>query len=306
MQPRIIDIGGEILKLTKGEKAFNWFNVTFMLLFAVICLYPFIYVIAISFNDGKDALRGGIYFYPRKFTLENYQKVFQDKRLIGSFFVSVFRTVVGSSLAIFVNALFAFAISKHDLPFRKLFNWMIVIPMYFGGGLIPYYIICKNFNLTNTIWVFVIPALASSFHIMLLRVTMKDLPASLEESAQLDGAGYGIVFFRIVLPLCMPAIATVLLLTGISHWNDWLDGTIMVSKSSLWPMQTLLLNMLQGADMTAMLKNPSMGGIVRKMTVTAESLKMAMLVITVVPIFMVYPFAQKYFIKGMMVGSVKG
>lgn len=297
------------MKLSRGERIFDIFNVAIMILFAVICLYPFVYVVALSFNEGKDAMRGGIYFFPRAFTFENYQKLFEDKRLAGSFLISVYRTVVGASVGMLVNAMFAFTISKSDLPFRKILNWLIVIPMYFGGGIIPYFLICKTLGLTNNVLVYVVPWLATPFYIMLLRISMKDLPASMEESAQLDGAGYGVVFFRIVMPLCLPALFTVILLGGITHWNDWLDGSIMVSNSRLWPMQTLLLSILQGSDMMSFFKGKNLstaGGVVRKIDITPESLKMAMLVLTVVPIFMIYPFAQKYFIRGIMVGSIKG
>lgn len=298
------------MKMTKGERAFEVFNITVMTLFAIICIYPFIYVLALSFNDGMDAMRGGIYLYPRKFTLENYNKLFEDDRIIGSFFISVFRTVLASFLGMIVNALFAYGISKSDIPFRKFFNWMIVIPMYFGGGIIPYFLVCKALNLTNNIWVYVIPWLATPFHIMLLRISIKDLPDSLEESALLDGANYWTIFWSIVMPLIKPALATVILLGGITQWNDWMDGTIMVSNSKLWPMQTLLLSILQGTDMMSFFKDKNLstagGSMARKISITPESLKMAMLVITVVPIFMIYPFAQKYFIRGIMVGSIKG
>ena len=295
-------------KRSGGEKAFDAFNVTLMVLFAIICIYPFVYVLALSFNDGQDAMLGGIYLLPREFTFENYTTVFQDDRLLNSLGISIFRTVMGIILGVAVNTLYAYAISKSDLPFRKLFNWMIVIPMYFGGGIIPYYIVCQKLGMINNIWVYIIPWAAAPFHIMLLRISIKELPPSLEESAQLDGAGYFRIFAQIVTPLILPSLATVALLTGIFHWNDWFDGTVMTSKSSMWPLQTLLLNIIQGSDMTSFFKNGNMstaGGVYRKITITPESLKMAMLVITVVPIFMIYPFAQKYFIRGMMVGSVK-
>ncbi|AEE98091.1 carbohydrate ABC transporter permease [Mahella australiensis] len=298
------------MKTSNGEKVFDIFNVILMILFMFICIYPFIYVIALSFNDGIDAMRGGIYFFPRKFTLENYAKLFEDDRIITSFFISVFRTVVGASLGVIVNSMFAYGISKSDMPFRKFFNWMIVIPMYFGGGIIPYFLICKALNLTNNILVYVIPWLATPFYIMLLRISIKDLPESLEESAHLDGANYWTIYWHIVMPLIKPALATVILLGGIAQWNDWLDGTIMVSDTRLWPMQTLLLNILQGADMMSFFKDKNLstavGSMARKISITPESLKMAMLVVTVAPIFMVYPFAQKYFIKGILVGSIKG
>ncbi len=296
------------MKMSNGEKVFEGFNMALMVFAAVLCLYPFIYVIALSFNEGNDAMRGGIWLFPRAFTLENYTTLFQDRRLIGSFLISVFRTVAGATLGTLVNALFAFAITKKDLPFRKLFTWLVVVPMYFGGGIIPYFLVCKTLGLTNNILVYVIPWLAAPFYILLLRVSMKDLPDSLEESAQLDGAGYLTVFFRIIMPLSLPALATVTLLGGIAEWNDWLDGTIMVSNSKLWPMQTLLLSIIQGADMKAFFKDMNLstgGGMVRNVKITPESIKMAMLVVTILPVFMVYPFAQKYFIRGILVGSVK-
>lgn len=297
------------MKRSRSEIIFDTLNVTLMVLFAFICIYPFFYVLVVSFNDGKDAMRGGLFLFPREFSLENYTAIFQDKRLTSSFVISAFRTVVGTGLAVVVNSLYAYAVSKRDLPFRKVFNWLIVIPMYFGGGIIPYFLICQGLGLTDTVWVYIIPWLITPFHVMLLRVNMEEFPESLEESAQLDGAGYLRIFVQIVLPLSMPAIATITLLAGITHWNDWLDGSIMVSDSRLWPMQTLLLNILQGADMASFFKDKNLssaGSMVKKINITPESIKMAMLVITVVPIFMIYPFAQRFFIKGIMVGSVKG
>lgn len=296
------------MKSTKGEKIFDMFNYLFLALFAFVCIYPFIYILALSFNDGKDAMKGGIYLFPREFSLENYTTIFKDSRLLKSLGISAVRTVAGVVFGILVNTLYAYAVSKEDLPGRKFFNWLIVIPMYFGGGIIPYYLVCQKLHLINNILVYIIPWLAAPFHIMLLRLSIKELPASLEESAQLDGASYLTIFHKIIFPLILPSVATVGLLTGMFHWNDWLDGTIMVSKDSLWPLQTLLLNILQGADMSNFFKEGNMstaGGMARKIAITPESLKMAMLVVTVVPIFMIYPFAQKYFISGLMLGSVK-
>ena len=257
-------------KRSVGERAFDVFNTIFLALFAFVCLYPFIYILALSFNDGTDAMKGGIYFFPRVFTLDNYETIFQDDRLLRSLGITVFRTVMGIVMGVAVNTLYAYAISKSDLPFRKVFNWLIVIPMYFGSSLIPYYIICQKLHMINTVWVYIIPWAASPFHI--------------------------------VLPLIIPSIATVALLTGLFHWNDWFDGTVMTNKSTMWPLQTLLLNIIQGTDMTDIMKT---GHTLKKVTITTESVKMAMLVFTVVPIFMIYPFAQKYFISGIMVGSVK-
>lgn len=289
-------------KRSTGEKIFDTCNCIFLGLFAFICLYPFIYILALSFNDGLDAMRGGITFFPRVPTLDNYETIFKDKRLLSSLNITIFRTVMGIVLGLVVNTLFAYAISKSDLPGVKFFNWAIVIPMYFGSSLIPYYIVCQHLNMINNVWVYIIPWAVSPFHIMMLRIAIRELPPALEESASLDGASYPRIFATIVVPLIIPSLATVALLTGLFHWNDWFDGTVMTNKSKLWPLQTLLLNIVQGTDMTSLMKT---GRKLNKVTITTESVKMAMLVFTIVPIFMIYPFAQKYFIRGMMVGAVK-
>ncbi|MDO8685752.1 MAG: carbohydrate ABC transporter permease [Clostridiales bacterium] len=295
--------------MTGGQKIFNVFNMIGMLCFAILCIYPFIYVLALSFNDGMDAMKGGVYFYPRMFTLENYLTVFQEKRILGSTVISIYRTVLGAGLAVLLNACYAFAINVKDLPGRRFFSWLMLIPMYFGAGIIPYFLVCKQLGLVNNVLVYVIPWISVTFYIMMLRVYYMEIPMSLEESAKLDGAGYFTIFFRIYFPLSAPALATIALLAGIMHWNDWLDGTIMVNNSRLWPLQTLLLHVIQGADIMNFFKGKnlaSVGGMARKIKITPESLKMAMLMLTIAPIVMVYPFLQKYFVKGMMIGSIKG
>jgi len=297
------------MKMTKGEKIFNVFNVAFMTIFAVQCLYPFIYTLALSLNDGIDSFRGGIYLYPRIFTLQNYSTIFTDARILNSLAISVARTVLGVALAVTLSSMFAFALAKKTLPGRKFFNWFVFIPMYFGGGLIPYFLICKSLGLVNNFLVYVIPSSIGAFFILLLRVCFLGMPDSLEESAKIDGAGYMVIFWRIYFPLALPSLATIALLAGLGHWNDWFDGTVMVYKSSLWPMQTLLLNITTGSDLTAFFKDQNLATvnvINRKIKVTPESLKSAMLIVTVAPIVMIYPFLQKYFIKGMMIGSIKG
>jgi len=295
------------MKKSKGEMIFDVLNYSFMFMFALICVIPFYYIIVISFNEGKDAIRGGVYLYPRAFTLDNYIKIFQDKRVLNSFFISVFRTVLGTAIPIISNSMYAYALSKRALKYNKFFNWMILIPMYFGGGIIPYYLVCKGVGLTNNIWVYVIPYIITPFYVLLLRVGVEAIPISLEESARIDGASYLKIYSRIILPFLLPSIATITLLSGIGHWNEWLEGTIMMSNSTKWPLQTLLLNILQGSDLTSLLKSRggNVVGLYKKMEVTTESIKMAMLVITITPILIVYPFFQKYFIKGMIVGAVK-
>jgi putative aldouronate transport system permease protein len=295
------------MKPTRGEKVFNAFNMAFMVLLCIACIYPFIYVIALSFNDGTDAMRGGIYLFPRVFTLENYTTILQDKRILGSTVISVYRTVCGAVLAVLLNGTFAFALTKRDLPGRKLFGWFILIPMYFSAGIIPYFLVCKGLGLVNNVLVYLIPWIFVPFYILMFRVYFKEMPESLQESAKLDGAGYFTIYAKIYFPLATPIMATIALLAGLMHWNDWLDGTIMVYNSRLWPLQTLLLNIIQGADIINFLKdkNLAIGAMAKRYKITSQSLKMSMLVLTVAPIMLIYPFLQKYFVKGMMVGSLK-
>ena len=300
-----------MIRKKPSEHVFDAINYTFMVLFCFACIYPFIMVLALSLNEGRDAMMGGIYLFPRIFTLENYRTMLGDRRLIGSLLISVYRTVAGASLAVLLNSMFAYAISKHTLPGRGFFGYFILVPMYFSGGLIPYYLVCQSLGLINNILVYVVPWIFMPFYILMLRVHFLNIPDSLEESAKLDGAGYFTIFFRIVFPLSTPALATIALLSGVMHWNDWFDGTVMVSTDRLWPLQTLLLKIVQGSDIMAYFKTRNLGttgamGPSRSVPVTPESLKMTMLMISVIPIVAIYPFLQKYIIKGLLIGSIKG
>ena len=298
-------------KKKASERIFDGINYTFMVLLCAACIYPFVMVLALSLNDGKDAMMGGIYLYPRMFTFDNYNKMLGDRRLIGSLLISVYRTALGAGLAVVLNSMFAYAISKRTLPGRKFFGFFVLVPMYFSGGIIPYYIVCQSLGLINNVLVYVIPWIFLPFYILMIRVHFLNLPDSLEESAKLEGAGYFTIFFRIVFPLSTPVLATVALLSGVMHWNDWFDGTVMVSTDRLWPLQTLLLKIVQGSDIMAYFKERNLSatgaiGPSRKVAVTPESLKMTMLMITVIPIVAIYPFLQKYIIKGLLIGSIKG
>lgn len=297
------------MRMKTGERIFNIINMVGFMLFSLLCVYPFIYILALSFNEGLDSMKGGIYLVPRDFTWTNYRIILTDARIINSMIISVSRTVLGTVSAVVANAMFAFALAKKTIPGRKFLNWYVMIPMFFSGGLIPYFLVCKSLGLVNSFWVFVIPWVMSPFYILMLRVFFLSMSDSLEESAKIDGAGYWVIFFRIYFPLALPSLATIALLAGLTHWNDWYDGTVMVYKNSLWPVQTLLLNITTGSDITAFFKGRNLqtaGAFVKKIQITPQSIKSAMLIITVLPIVMIYPFLQKYFIKGMMIGSIKG
>ena len=294
------------VKTSLGDKIFTGVNTLVMLLFSFLCLYPFLYVLALSFNDGIDAQRGGIYFWPRVFTWENYAAIFKSSDIINAYGITIFRVVVGTLLGLLFSAALSYAMSRKSLPFRRILNWMVLVPMYFSGGLIPTYLVISGLGLRDNIWVYVLPSIYGSFNIILIRTYMKQLSESLHESAVLDGAGEYRIFTRIILPLSAPVLATVALFIAVGHWNDWFTATIYTSSKKLWPASTLLLNILQSSEISTYVNAKFfMIGQARQKVVTPEALKMAMLVVTTVPIVIVYPFLQKYFVKGIMIGSLK-
>jgi len=279
----------------------------FMVIFAFMCVYPFIYVTAISFNESLDATRGGIYFWPRAFTLENYKAVFQNDTIVRAYGVTIARVSVSIATQIICNALFAYAMTRSEFILRGFLKWWIFIPMYFGGGLIPYYMILSYTGLLNSFWTYIIPGLYSTFYIILLMTNIKGLPASLTESAEIDGASDPLIFWRIVLPLMKPVLAAIALFVGVGAWNDWYTGYTFISDDRLWPVQNVLLFIMQSNEPAnlAMMQKLRQGSGAVKVTVTAESIKMAMLIVTTVPVMLIYPFLQKYFVKGVMIGSIK-
>lgn len=290
---------------TRKLEAFPILNGLFMLAFAFLCLYPFYYVLIVSFNDPLDAQRGGIYLWIRSFSIENYKAIFKTAELLHAYQITLFRVFVGSFLHLLLTAMFAFAITKRHFVFRKFLNWWILIPMYFSGGIIPTYVILDMLGLVNNLLVYVLPHLLVTFHILIMRTYLNELPPALEESAVIDGAGDLAVFWKIVIPLSAPVLATIALFIGVFHWNDWFTGFTYMTSEKLWSAQNVLLKIIQTNEASNIAYISRMNSSF-KPTVTAESVKMAMLVITTVPVIVAYPFLQKYFVKGMMLGSVKG
>lgn len=289
---------------------FSFFNYTFLALFAFSTLYPFIYIMAYSLSDGQAVISQPIYFFPRGFTLENYVEIFQDNTFLRAYMITIGRTLIGTFLHVFLSALFAYALTRKELPGRTFFTFMIFIPSIFGGGMIPNFILYRSLGLINNFWVYVFPFLFSFFHIVIMRTFFQQLPDSLEESAEIDGASNFRIFMQIILPLSMPVLATISLFQGVFHWNDWFTGTYFVTSESLLPVQTLLNNLLTESEALAeAARRAAESGTTIStglISVTPESLRMATLMVATLPILCVYPFLQKYFVKGVMIGSVKG
>lgn len=290
-------------KKSGWDMVFTIFNTIFMILFVVITLYPVLNTLAISFNDGTDALRGGIYLWPRKWTLKNYITVLQKDNLITGAIVSVARTVIGTILSLVANAILAFIVSRKRFLFKKQLSLFWVITMYVNGGMIPTFLLYKNLHLTNSFWVYVVPGMISAFNMLVIRTYMNGIPDSLEESAQLDGAGYTTIFVKIISPLCKPVYATVALFVAVGQWNSWFDAMLYNRMSDkLTTLQYELMKLLssvtnQGNSAEAM-KN-ALG------TVTPTSVRAAATILTMLPIVCLYPFLQRYFVTGLTIGGVK-
>jgi len=282
---------------------FYLLNALFMLVFVVVTLYPVLNTLAISLNDGLDALRGGIHLIPRKFTWKNYGTVLQKDNLITGAYITVLRTVIGTLLALISNAILAFIVAQKNFIFRKQLTVFWIVTMYVNGGMIPTFLLYKSLHLTNSFWVYVIPGMVSAFNMLVMRTYMEGIPESLTESAQLDGAGYTLIFTRIISPLCKPVYATVALFVAVYQWNSWFDAMLYNRMNSgLTTLQYELMKLMssvtnQGATADAM-KN-ALG------TVTPTSVRAAATIVTMLPIICIYPFLQKYFVTGLTMGSVK-
>ena len=289
-------------KTSVADKVFVTLNTLFMIMFVIITLYPVLNTLAISLNDGTDALRGGIYLLPRKFTWKNYITVLQKDNLIMGAYITVARTVIGTALALFANAILAFIVSRKRFMFKKQLSLFWVITMYVNGGMIPTFLLFKTLHLTNSFWVYVIPGMFSAFNMLVIRTYMNGISDSLEESAQLDGAGYTTIFLKIISPLCKPVYATVALFVAVGQWNSWFDAMLYNRMSAnLTTLQYELMKLLssvtnQGNSVEAM-KNAAG-------SVTPTSVRAAATILTMLPIICLYPFLQRFFVRGVCFGGV--
>ncbi len=277
-----------------------------LFIFAIITIFPFLNMLALSLNEAWDTYKGGITIFPRVWTMDNYRAVLSEKGIIRAYQITIFRTVVGTLLSLFFNSITAYALSKKYLKIRRPMLAFLVVTTLFGGGIVPYYIQLNNLHLLNTIWVYIIPGIYNVFNILIFRTFFEGLPESIEESAKLDGASDITIMWRIVLPLSAPCFATIALFTGVGLWNDWFTGEFYVYSNRLWTVQNYLLKVLQetaGADTVEKYRQAANPGEAGK--ISPESVRMAVLMITTIPIMCVYPFLQKYFVKGVLIGAVK-
>ncbi|MDI9441021.1 MAG: carbohydrate ABC transporter permease [Firmicutes bacterium] len=274
----------------------------------IVTLYPFLNTLAISFNDAIDSSRGGIHLWPRKFTLYNYQSLLGRQQMLQASIVSVGRTVLSTIFCTFSTAMVAYTISRREYVLRRLISFIYVLTMYIDGGLVPTYFLMRSLGLTNSFWVYVLPGLVSAFNLIVIRTYITSLPDSLVESARIDGAGEFTIFLRVILPLCKPVLATIALFVAVDNWNSWFDTFLYNSASAnLSTLQYELMKVLQTANtMTgSLLQALSRAAAGSTNTVTPRAIRATMTVIVSVPIVVVYPFLQKYFVHGLTLGGVK-
>lgn len=277
-------------------------KVVFLVFAVIVCIYSFWNIFIISINDANDAMRGGLYFWPRILSFASYADILSRSTFQHSILVTVSRTLIGTPLAVLVTTALAYVLSRKDLVGKKTLTMLFIFTMYFGGGMVPYYMVLKNLRLLDNFMVFIIPGMLSVYNMILVRNYIESVPESIFESAKIDGANDLIIFFRMVLPLSKPIIMTIALFVAIGHWNSWFDAYLYTNSQNLKTMQSILveiLNQYQTSDAGVSAANRM------AQSITPDSIRMAATMVTTIPIIMVYPFIQRYFVKGIMLGSVK-
>ena len=299
-----------VQKRTPSRVVFNILNYGFFALFTFLCLYPLWYVFCYSLSVPELATKEGVSFWPVGFTLTNFQQVFSLDGLFHSMFISVMRTVIGTFCTVITCMWLGYVFTKEKMPARKFFYRFMLVTMYVGGGMIPTYLVFRSYGLLNTFAVYILPAMVSAYYVILIKTYVEQLPPSLEESALIDGAGPIVIFTKIILPLSMPIVATIAIFSAVGQWNSWFDNHIYTfNNKNLTTMQYMLYNYLNEAQRLAneLKNNPNMQSQINKQnTLTPNSVRMTVTMITVLPVLIVYPIFQRYIVKGIMIGAVKG
>lgn len=298
---------GNAIRVSTGDRVFQAVNYTVFLLFTLLCIYPFYFLVINSVSDGHMVDLGRVLFYPIGFSLENYRNIFSLSGFGNSAVISVLRTVLGTFLSVMITAYMAYFFTKRDMWHYKLWYRLAIATMYFSAGMIPGYLNIRSLHMLNTFWVYIIPGAVSVYNMVLIKTYIESIPASMEESAEIDGAGVLVRFIRIVLPLSVPILATVTLFSAVGQWNSFMDTLLYITDSRLYTLQYTLQMYFRQADVIS--KQVASG--ISSADSIAQSLspmtiRLTITVIVTVPILCVYPFVQRYFVKGIMIGAVKG
>lgn len=292
---------------SRGDRIFDAVNTLIMLLVIVVTLYPFLNILAISLNDAHDSAAGGIYIWPRKLSFDSYESVFRYPGIYHAFLVSAGRTVAGTLLSLTLTSITAYVMTKKYLVGYKVVYNYFVISMFISGGLIPTFFLYQKLHIYNTFWVYILPGAFVVYYMILMRTFILQLPKELEESALLDGANELQVYLKVIMPLSKPILATIGLFVAVNQWNSWQDTLFYTHDSELETLQYVLMKVLQQAEAASMARQAKRSmARMRTVSITPDSIKMAITIAATLPIICVYPFIQKHFVKGMMIGAVKG
>lgn len=293
--------------MKQKKNAFDYINIILMLAMMFVMIYPLWYIIVGSLNDGHDYMRGGVYFWPREFTIDNYQAIFYENTIVSAFAVTILKCLVGTVTSVFFTTWVAYGITRPNLKGKKFYIPFIMFTMFFSGGLIPYFVLIKDIGLYDSFWVYVIPGLFSVWNMVIIQSFLRDLPSEISEAAKIDGAGEYKIFFKIIIPLSKPVLAAITLFTVVGHWNSYFDAMMYTNNPDLQTIQLFLRKVINDPAISTSLGNQAAQIVpdsVRR--ITPQSIKFATMVVTALPIILVYPFLQKYFVKGVTIGAVKG
>lgn len=294
---------------TLGEKIFHFANYTVLTVFALLCIYPFYYIFIYSISSPEATARGIISLVPVNPTLHTYDLILRSEGILSAFTISVLRTVSGTFLSVLLSSLLAFVLAHRETPLRKLMYRMTISSMYLSAGLIPWFLVMQLYHLNNNFLIYILPTAVSAFYVLLVKVFMEQLPPSLEESAIIDGAGYFTVFIRIVMPLSMPILAAIGVFAAVGQWNSWFDNLILADSPKLQTLQLLLWKVLSQSEALAqeMQRMDSLSALRhRTLQIAPMDIKMTITMIVTAPVVLVYPFLQRYFVKGILLGAIKG
>lgn len=289
---------------TKSDKAFNFVNYIFLTIVALLVIYPLIFVVSASLSNPEFVISGEMWLWPKEFTLDAYDKVFKNKEIINGFVNTLKYTVFGTILNVIMTILAAYPLSRKDLKGRGFIMAFIVFTIFFSGGLIPTYLLIRDLGMLNTFWVMIIPNAVAVWNIIIMRTFFQAIPAELEESAMIDGAGNFRTLWSIVLPLSFPVIAVMVLFYSVGHWNSYFQALIYLQDQEKFPLQLILRQILIQGQTDDMVQTTSESFLAQQLSV--EGLKYAVLIVANLPMLMLYPFLQRYFVKGVMIGSLKG
>jgi len=296
---------GDNLMYRKKIDLFDIFNILFMIMVMIITLYPLVHVMMSSFSEPLLYIKHrGILLWPTGFSLLSYQLAFENKMILISYANTIFYVTAGTAINLILTFFGAFVLSRRDLYFKNYIMFFIAVTMLFNGGLIPNYMVVRNLDLINKVWAMLLPEAINPFNLILMKTYMDTIPGELEESAKIDGANECKILFNVILPLCKPIIAVMVLFYGVGHWNEWFLAAMYIRDRKLYPLQLVLRELLVSNSTTSMAGAGSSG--LSDLHSISATLKNAIIIISIVPVLMIYPFVQKYFTKGVMLGAIKG